>query len=107
MTTLYKKQTVVPITELEQSLFCQSDGNLRTKTLQEEFEAGVRWQKIPTRYMKISPEELDKEINICKEQLKDQLLILGHHYQRQEVIKYADVTGDSYKLSKIASLESK
>lgn len=107
MTTLYKKQTVVPITELEQSLFCQSDGNLRTKTLQEEFEAGVRWQKIPTRYMKISPEDLDKEINICKEQLKDQLLILGHHYQRQEVIKYADVTGDSYKLSKIASLESK
>ena len=107
MTTLYKKQTVIPITELEQSLFCQSDGNLRTKTLQEEFEAGVRWQKIPTRYMKISPEDLDKEINICKEQLKDQLLILGHHYQRQEVIKYADVTGDSYKLSKIASLESK
>ena len=36
MTTLYKKQTVIPITELEQSLFCQSDGNLRTKTLQEE-----------------------------------------------------------------------
>ena len=107
MTTLYKKQTVIPITELEQSLFCQSDGNLRTKTLQEEFEAGVRWQKIPTRYMKISPEDLDKEINICKEQLKDQLLILGHHYQRQEVIKYADITGDSYKLSKIASLESK
>ena len=102
----FKKQTVVPITELEQSMFCQSDGNLRTKTLQEEFQSGVRWQKIPTRYMKISPSDLDKEISYCKDQLKDRLLILGHHYQRQEVIKYADVTGDSYKLSKVASMES-
>ena len=106
MTTLFKKQTVVPITEIEQSMFCQSDGNLRTKTLQEEFKSGVRWQKIPTRYMKISPDDLDKEIAYCKDQLKDRLLILGHHYQRQEVIKYADITGDSYKLSKIASMES-
>ena len=31
------------------------------------------------------------------------MLILGHHYQRDEVIRFSDVTGDSYKLSKIAS----
>ena len=80
MTTIFKKQTVVPITEIEQSMFCQSDGNLRTKTLQEEFKSGVRWQKIPTRYMKISPNDLDKEIAYCKDQLKDRLLILGHHF---------------------------
>ena len=29
---------IVPITELEQSAFCQSDGNLRTRTLEEEFK---------------------------------------------------------------------
>ena len=49
MTPLFTKQITVPISELEQSAFCQTDGNLRTKTLEEEFKAGVRGQKIPTR----------------------------------------------------------
>src|ERR1700722_19815322 len=31
------------------------------------------------------------------------VLLLGHHYQRDEVIRFADFTGDSYKLSKVAS----
>tara|TARA_A100001037_G_scaffold275720_1_gene274452 strand:+ start:540 stop:797 length:258 start_codon:yes stop_codon:yes gene_type:complete len=56
MTTAFTKQTTIPITELEQSAFCQTDGNLRTKTLEEEFKAGVRWQKVPTRYLKIIPQ---------------------------------------------------
>ncbi len=30
-------------------------------------------------------------------------MILGHHYQRDEVVRFADFTGDSYKLSKIAA----
>ena len=56
MTTAFTKQTTIPITELEQSAFCQTDGNLRTKTLEEEFQAGVRWQKVTTRYLKLTPE---------------------------------------------------
>jgi quinolinate synthase len=97
------RQTVIPITELEQSAFCRSDGNLRTQTLEEEFKSGVRWQKIPTRYLKLSPEEIDAGIKEARAALGNQVIILGHHYQREDVIKYADFRGDSYLLSKQAA----
>ncbi len=103
MTMTLSRQTVIPVTELEQSAFCRSDGNLRTQTLEEEFKAGVRWQKIPTRYMKLSPEEIDAGIAEAREALGDQVILLGHHYQRADVIKYADFRGDSYLLSKQAA----
>ena len=103
MTMTLSRQTVIPITELEQSAFCRSDGNLRTQTLEEEFKAGVRWQKIPTRYMKLSPEEIDAGIAEAKKALGNQVILLGHHYQRLDVIKYADIRGDSYLLSKRAA----
>ena len=103
MTTLIKKQTVIPVTELEQSAFCQAEGNLRTKTLKEEFLTGVRWQKVPKRYLTLEPSEIDEGILYCKKQLGESVVILGHHYQRDEVIKHADITGDSFKLSKVAS----
>ena len=97
------KQSIVPITELEQSAFCQSDGNLRTKTLEEEFQAGVRWQKVPTRYLKLTPEELTEGITFARNEIGSKAVLLGHHYQRDDVIKFADFTGDSYQLSKAAS----
>ncbi len=103
MTMTLSRQTVIPITELEQSAFCRADGNLRTQTLEEEFAAGVRWQKIPTRYMKLSPEEIDAGIAEARQLLGDQVILLGHHYQREDVIKYADFRGDSYLLSKQAA----
>lgn len=103
MTMTMSRQTVIPITELEQSAFCQTEGNLRTKTLEEEFKSGVRWQKIPTRYLKLSPEEIDAGIAEARKALGEQVIILGHHYQREDVIKYADFRGDSYLLSKQAA----
>ena len=103
MTMTISRQTVIPITELEQSAFCRTDGNLRTQTLEEEFKSGVRWQKIPTRYLKLSPEEIDAGITEARAALGNQVIILGHHYQREDVIKYADFRGDSYLLSKQAA----
>jgi quinolinate synthase len=44
--------------------------------------------------------ELDARILASKQRLGDRLVILGHHYQRDEIIKYADYRGDSYKLAK-------
>ena len=101
MTT--SRQTIIPITELEQSAFCQTDGNLRTKTLEEEFRAGVRWQKVPARYLKLSPDELDRGIAEARAALGTSVIVLGHHYQREDIIKYADFRGDSYKLSQMAA----
>ena len=40
---------------------------------------------------------------VDKEKLGDRLFILGHHYQRDEVIQFADTTGDSFKLAKDAT----
>ena len=93
----------IPITELEQSAFCQDGSNYRTRTLEEEFKSGVRWQKIPTRYLKLSPEEIQDSIAEIKNSLKNRIVVLGHHYQREDVIKYSDIQGDSFLLSKLAS----
>jgi quinolinate synthase len=49
---------------------------------------------------------MDQRIQAARDILGADVLILGHHYQRDEVIRFADARGDSYRLSKIAS-ESK
>ena len=97
------KKPFIPITEIEQSAFCQTDDELKAKTLEEEFKAGVRWQKLPTSYMRLTPEELDTRISEARATLGKRLVILGHHYQRDEIIKYADYRGDSFKLSQLAA----
>ncbi len=48
-------------------------------------------------------DELRQRILAVKEELSDALLILGHHYQQDEVIQFADMRGDSYKLSQLAA----
>jgi quinolinate synthase len=47
--------------------------------------------------------ELEGRIKSVKQQMGDSLLILGHHYQQDEVIRFADLRGDSYKLSQLAA----
>jgi quinolinate synthase len=66
----------------------------------------LRQQKIPTEYFKMPTEERDARIWALKESLGDRLTILGHHYQREEVIKFADFQGDSYKLSQEAATQT-
>jgi quinolinate synthase len=60
-------------------------------------------QPLPDRYVGLSDEEMDARIAAAKAMLGRRLVILGHHYQRDEVIKFADYTGDSYKLARQVS----
>ena len=46
---------------------------------------------------------MDARIAAARAKLGATTILLGHHYQRDEVIRFADFTGDSYKLSRIAS----
>ncbi len=50
-----------------------------------------------------SDPDLVERARAAKEKLGDKVFVLGHHYQRDEVIQFADVTGDSFKLAKDAA----
>ena len=58
---------------------------------------------LPDRYTEATPEELSSWIRAAKTVLGDRLLILGHHYQREEVMRWADARGDSFGLSRLAA----
>ena len=57
-------------------------------------------QPLAEAYLALSDEEMDLRIAAARAALGDRLVILAHHYQRDEVIKFADYTGDSWKLSR-------
>jgi len=54
-------------------------------------------------YLALPDHSMDARIAAARKELGATTILLGHHYQRDEVIRFADATGDSYKLSKIAS----
>lgn len=58
---------------------------------------------IPEKYYQLTDEELETRIRAAKDELGDRLVILGHHYQRDEIIQFADFRGDSFKLSQLAA----
>ena len=54
-------------------------------------------------YLALPDHSMDARIANARARLGTSTILLGHHYQRDEVIRFADFTGDSYKLSKIAA----
>ncbi|MBB6445893.1 quinolinate synthase NadA [Bacillus benzoevorans] len=58
---------------------------------------------IPEKYNQMSNEELENKVREAKERLGSKLFIPGHHYQRDEVIQFADATGDSLVLAQLSA----
>ncbi|MXY86076.1 MAG: quinolinate synthase NadA [Chloroflexi bacterium] len=65
------------------------------------------WQpEIPQEYLRLSGDELRERIRAARAELGERLLILGHHYQRDDIIEFADFRGDSFKLAQQAAENS-
>ncbi|MEV8147325.1 quinolinate synthase NadA [Arthrobacter sp. NPDC080073] len=64
--------------------------------------ATPRQGQLPEEYKLASDAELDARIRAAKETLGDRAVILGHFYQRDEVVQYADFVGDSFQLANAA-----
>ena len=58
---------------------------------------------LPERYLGVPDEALAAWIAAAKSTLGSRLMILGHHYQREEVMRWADARGDSFGLSRLAA----
>ncbi len=61
---------------------------------------------LPERYTSADEDELASMIGQAKAALGSRLFILGHHYQRDEIMRWADARGDSFGLSRIAAGQS-
>jgi quinolinate synthase len=72
--------------------------------LNEVEKASIRErQALPEAYLDLPDDEMELRIAAARAALGDRLVILGHHYQRDEVIRFADYTGDSFKLARAIS----
>ncbi|UOR11571.1 quinolinate synthase NadA [Halobacillus amylolyticus] len=58
---------------------------------------------IPEKYMQMESSELTKRVRKVKDQMGTRLFLPGHHYQKDEVIEFADARGDSLKLAQISA----
>ncbi len=95
-----------PISErllLSEAMECQADRSLRTAPLDEEPAFAFWQQDIPAEYWTLDAVQLVERIHAAKARLAPRLVILGHHYQREDVIQFADYRGDSLKLSRWAA----
>src|SRR3954471_24370875 len=66
----------------------------------------LTWQQpLPPIYNELTDAELRLRIEAAKETLGKKLVILGHHYQQDDIIDFADFTGDSFELSRHAAAQ--
>src|SRR5687768_8980743 len=79
--------------------------NVQVLTEFEKTQIGER-QPLPERYLRLSDEDMAARIEAAKAALGDRVVILGHHYQRDEVIRFADHIGDSLKLAQFAATKT-
>ncbi|MEX0800603.1 MAG: quinolinate synthase NadA [Dehalococcoidia bacterium] len=88
---------------LDEAMACPADRSLDTKPLAEE-RAFAFWQKdIPEEYWHLTAPEIIARIAKARRALGPRAVVLGHHYQREDIIQFADLRGDSFKLAQWAA----
>jgi len=81
---------------------CESD-SLETVPLTEERSFATWQQDIPTEYWDLNAGEIIERVRVARERLGQRCIVLGHHYQREDIIQFADFRGDSLKLARWAA----
>ncbi len=92
------KEAILPATNL-----CDVDEALATVPLREERSFALWQQEIPFEYWLLTAAALSERIAAAKARLGRRVVIPGHHYQREDIIRFADVRGDSLKLAQWAA----
>ncbi|HEY8491178.1 MAG TPA: quinolinate synthase NadA [Dehalococcoidia bacterium] len=84
-------------------IICETDTGLATVPLVRE-RAFAAWQHdIPQEYWTLDGPALTARVAAARRKLGNRLVVLGHHYQREDVIQFADFKGDSFKLARWAA----
>ncbi len=86
----------------EAGIGCESD-SIQTVPLAGERSFAYWQQDIPRGYWELSADELTARVGAARRKLGSRLIILGHHYQREDIIAFADYRGDSFKLAQWAA----
>ncbi|MEZ4502688.1 MAG: quinolinate synthase NadA [Dehalococcoidia bacterium] len=89
--------------DLLPQLQCETDTGIATLPLSKEVAFGAWQQTIPQEYWELEAEELTRRIRAARAELGERAVILGHHYQREDIIQFADERGDSFALAQYAA----
>ena len=106
MVTKVRTTQRLPVSEgllLTEAMECRTDRSLATAPLADEPAFAFWQQDIPAEYWALDARELVERIHAAKAELASRLVILGHHYQREDIIQFADYRGDSLKLAQWAA----
>ncbi len=99
----YQATIITEETLLNEANECLVDRPLDTRPLSEE-RAFAFWQKdIPEEYWGLDGRALAARIAAARARLGTRAVVLGHHYQREDIIQFADYKGDSFNLSRWAA----
>ncbi len=82
---------------------CETDTGIQTIPLSQETSFGYWQQDIPRDYWDLTAQELVDRVAQARARLGERLIVLGHHYQREDIIQFADIRGDSFKLAQWAA----
>jgi quinolinate synthase len=82
---------------------CETNTGITTLPLSSEPSFAYWQQDIPSEYWDLDAKQLVERVAIAREKLGKRLVILGHHYQREDIIQFADFRGDSFKLARWAA----
>ena len=82
---------------------CETNTGIKTLPLSAEPSFAYWQQDIPSEYWDLGADELVERVAVARKKLGSKLIVLGHHYQREDIIQFADFRGDSFKLAQWAA----